>query len=118
METDIATAESELASARKHAKKTAASLAELQETVKVQTDELKSIEAKIAEETKMLTAFKDELDALDLAIKAKRQEIADGEVKVGELEHKIEGLKKDRKGCAEAVAKLERQFDWIADEHQ
>lgn len=66
----------------------------------------------------MLTAFKEELDALDLAIKAKRQEIADGEVKVGELEHKIEGLKKDRKACAEAVTKLEKQFEWIADERQ
>jgi structural maintenance of chromosome 2 len=118
METDLATAEGDMASARKHANKTAANLAELKETVKVQTDELKAVEAKIAEETKMLTAFKDELDALDVAIKAKRQEIADGEVKVGELEHKIEGLKKDRKACAEAVAKLERQFEWIADEHQ
>jgi len=118
METDLATAEGEIAIARKQAKKTTASLADLHSTVEVQTAELKAIEAKIAEETKMLTAFKDELDALDLAIKAKRQEIADGEVKVGELEHKIEGLKKDRKACAEAVAKLERQFEWIADEHQ
>jgi len=114
----MATAEKDVVDARKHAKKTAAGVAELDETVKIQTAELKEIEAKIAEETKMLTAFKDELDALDLAIKAKAQEMADGEVKVGELEHKIEGLKKDRKACAEAVSKLERQFEWIADENQ
>lgn len=118
MEKDIQAADIELTEARAHAEKTQAKLAALQSTVESETAALKAIEAKIAEETKMLTAFAAELDALDLAMKAKRQEIADGEVKVGEVEHRIDGLKKDRKACKDAVAKMEKQYDWIADENQ
>lgn len=66
----------------------------------------------------MLTAFKDELDALDRAIKAKRQEIADGDLHVKECEHEIERLKRENKAAIDAVKKLENQYEWISDEHQ
>ncbi|ORY74060.1 P-loop containing nucleoside triphosphate hydrolase protein [Leucosporidium creatinivorum] len=118
MEKDIVAGGQELAEARTHLSKTSAALADLQASVEKKHKELRAIEAKIAEETKMLTAFKDELDALDGAIKAKRQEIADGELAIKELEHEIDRLKKDQKAAVDAVAKLEKQFEWISDECQ
>jgi structural maintenance of chromosome 2 len=118
MEKDIVAGGQELAEARTHLTKTSAALAKLQSSVDKKHKDLRSIEAKIAEETKMLTAFKDELDALDGAIKAKRLEIADGELAIKELEHEIDRLKKDQKGAVDAVAKLEKQFEWISDECQ
>lgn len=118
MEKDIVAGGQELAEARTQLAKTTAALEELKQAVIVKQKELKSIESKIAEETKMLTAFKDELDALDRAIKAKRQEIADGELAIKELEHEIARVKKDQKAAVDAVAKLEKQYSWIEDESQ
>lgn len=118
MEKDIVAGGQELAEARTHLAKTTKALDNLQKSVEEQQKELRSIEGKIAEETKMLTAFKDELDALDGAIKAKRQEIADGELAIKELEHEIDRVKKDHKAAVDAVGKLEKQFEWISDECQ
>ncbi|SCZ87647.1 BZ3500_MvSof-1268-A1-R1_Chr2-2g05113 [Microbotryum saponariae] len=118
MEKDIAASGVELAEARTHLVKTEAALLELKKTVKQKQNELKVIEAKITEETKMLTAFQDELDALDRAIKAKRQEIVDTDMAVTELKLEIERAKKDQKNAADAVAKLESRFEWIQDECQ
>jgi structural maintenance of chromosome 2 len=118
MEKDIAAGGVELAEARTHVAKTRAALDDLEASVKKQQKELRSIEAKIAEETKLLTAFKDELDALDQAIKAKRQEIADGDLTISEVKLEIERAKKDQKAAADAVAKLGNQFEWISDECQ
>ncbi|SGZ26096.1 BQ5605_C024g09833 [Microbotryum silenes-dioicae] len=118
MEKDIAASGIELAEARTHLVKTEAALLELKKTVKQKQNELRVIEAKIAEETKMLTAFQDELDALDRAIKAKRQEIVDTDMAITELKLEIERAKKDQKNAADAVAKLESRFEWIQDECQ
>ncbi|KAK4705538.1 structural maintenance of chromosome 2, partial [Phenoliferia sp. Uapishka_3] len=116
MEKDIAAGGVELAEARTHIATTRETLKGLQADVDAKTKELKVIEAKIAVETKMLTAFDDELNALDLAIKAKNQEIADGELRIEELKQHVEKLKRENKGAAEAVAKLENQYAWIDDE--
>lgn len=118
MEKDIAAGGVELAEARAHIAETRAALDELKESVKSKQKELQTIEKKIAEETKMLTAFKDELDALDGAIKDKRQDIADGELQTKELEHEIDRLRKDFKSAADNVTRLEKQFEWITDECQ
>lgn len=116
MEKDIAAGGVELADARTHVAKTRATLADLKADADKKVKELKVVEAKIAEETKMLTAFTEELNALDRAIKAKRQEIADGELKIKELEHAVERLKRENKAAADAVTKLENQYSWIEDE--
>lgn len=113
---DIASGGVELAEARAQVAKTRSKLAELKAAVAAKTGELKVVDAKIAEETKMLTAFDDELNALDLAIKAKNQEIADGEIRIEELKHTVEKLKRDNKAAADAVTKLENQYAWIDDE--
>lgn len=118
METDIAAGGVELADARTSTNKTRASLEELKSNVEKKQKELRSIEGKIAEETKLLTAFTDELAALDGALKAKSNEIAEGDLTIKELEHEIERLKKDLKSAADAVHRLESQYDWISDECQ
>lgn len=118
LETDIKAGGVELAQARTHVAALRSSTTELKSKVSSKQAELKSIEAKISEETKMLTAFKDELDALDRAIKTKRQEIADGDLHVKECELEIERLKRENKAASDAVLKLERQYEWISDEYQ
>ncbi|KAI5475198.1 nuclear condensin complex protein, partial [Pseudohyphozyma bogoriensis] len=116
LDADIASGGVELAEARTHLAKTKESLAKLNGEVTTMGKELKSIEAKIAEETKMLTSFTTELNELDAAIKRKQQELADGEIQVDKLEAEIDRLKKESKGAAEFVSKLEAKHTWIQDE--
>ncbi|KAM0749892.1 RecF/RecN/SMC protein [Meredithblackwellia eburnea MCA 4105] len=116
MEKDIAAGGVELSEARSNVNKTRSTLAALKAEVDQKAKELKVIEGRIAEETKMLTAFTEELDALGEAIKVKQTEIANGEVEVQDLKTMIEKLKGSNKGAADAVAKLEAQYSWIEDE--
>ncbi|KAK4052017.1 Structural maintenance of chromosomes protein 2 [Microbotryomycetes sp. JL221] len=118
LEKDIASSGVELAEARTHMSKTKASLEQLKSDTQNKQKELKAIENKIAEETKMLTAFKEELDALDKAVKSKRQDVADNDVAIKDCEHEVDRLKKEQKSATEAVARLEKQFEWISDECQ
>lgn len=74
------------------------------------------IEAKIAEETKMITAFNDELDSLKDAINGKKTDIVDNDLRVTQVEKDVEKAKKDAKDAANKVAKREAEFEWIQDE--
>lgn len=64
----------------------------------------------------MLTAFKEELDSLDRAIKKKNEKMAESDVKVKELDHSIAENRKDSKLVVDAITKLEKEYVWVAEE--
>lgn len=117
-EKDIEALSIEMKEAQATLAKARIDLVDFVERTAVAEGKLTVVETKILQETKRLTAFKDELDELDRAMKVKRQEIADGQGRSKELSQEIETIKKGQKGAIEAVNKLEKQYTWIADEHQ
>lgn len=118
LETDIVALAAEQAEAQTTLAAAKTDLADFVAQAATAQETLTAIEAKIFEETRRLTAFKDELDELDRAVKAKRQETADCELKRKVLEQDIDRIKKEQKSAVDAVAKLEKQYTWISDEHQ
>lgn len=118
MEQDIAALGVELAEARLALTKTKTSLSELQTELTTTQEALTAVEIKIAQETKKLSAFMEELKALDEVMKLKKNEMAEGEISSKGLEMEIEKLKKEQKGAVESTAKMEKTHDWISNEHQ
>ena len=51
-------------------------------------------------------------------MKAKKQEIADAELSLKKLDHDIGLVVKERAAAQSMKDALEKQFTWIADEHQ
>jgi len=113
---DIAASGTELAEARTYLTSLREGLSTAQSKVADSTKECRSIEAKIAEETKMITAFNDELDSLKDAINGKKTDIVDNDLKVTQVEKDVEKAKKDAKDASNKVAKREAEFEWIQDE--
>lgn len=105
-----------MAEARTHVTSLRNAFATAQEKVAASTKEYRSIEAQIAEETKMITAFNDELDSLRDAINGKKKDLVDNDLKVTQIDKDVEKAKKDTKDAANKVAKREAEFEWIQDE--
>jgi structural maintenance of chromosome 2 len=61
----------------------------------------------------VLSAFSQELEELDRAIKAKTQEISDSELRAQESSHDIEKLTREKK-----AADLEARHSWIVEEKE
>lgn len=74
--------------------------------------------AKLKEELATLEHFENELRELDEAVKLKKAQIANTEVELTKLEHGLQLLQKDRTASVNAVANLEKQYDWILEEHE
>lgn len=66
----------------------------------------------------MLTRFDNELRELDASIKTKRQQISDSELQLKKLEHESQALAKERVTAVNAVANLEKMYEWIPEEKQ
>ena len=65
-----------------------------------------------------MTRFDNELKELERAIKDKKQEVGDVEVKLQELQHDIQSLRKEKTAAANHIAGLEKQYEWIAEEKE
>ncbi|KAM5519083.1 RecF/RecN/SMC N terminal domain-containing protein [Fusarium oxysporum f. sp. phaseoli] len=83
--------------------------AELQETHD-------TVQAQLDDERAKLHQFDDELRALEDATRSKNSRIAEESLEMQKLGHLVEKFHKEQQGAAEKVARLEKEFDWIADE--
>ncbi|EKJ68513.1 hypothetical protein FPSE_11289 [Fusarium pseudograminearum CS3096] len=75
-----------------------------------------TVQAELDDERAKLHQFDDELRALDDATRSKNARIAEESLEMQKLVHLLEKFNKEQQGAAEKVARLEREFDWIADE--
>jgi hypothetical protein len=78
--------------------------------------QLSKAEAKLQSERAVLTAFDDELAALERDIKSKKQEVSDTELALQKLGHETAGLTKEETAARGLIRDLENQFTWIRDE--
>lgn len=118
MKKDLATAGVDLAEARSQIDKVRKSLAEGQHIIDARQVELQAVQRRIADETKKLKGFNDELDSLKEAVNGRKADIVEVELKTAQLDKEVDKAKKDAKDAADKVAKREAEFDWIADECQ
>ena len=72
---------------------------------------------KLQEERATLTRFDNELKDLERVIKTKKQAVSDADLNLKKLEHDIQTLAKDKAAIISFVTNLEKQFEWIQEEH-
>lgn len=118
MKKEIASAGVELAEARSQIDKIRQSLSKGQAVIEEKHAELQEVQRVIAEETKKLKGYNDELDSLKDAINGRKGDIVELDLQLTQVEKEVEKAKKDAKDAADKVAKREKEFDWIADECQ
>ncbi|KAG5808930.1 hypothetical protein H9Q74_013083 [Fusarium xylarioides] len=75
-----------------------------------------TVQAELDDERAKLHQFDDELRALEDATRSKNSRIAEESLEMQKLGHLVEKFHKEQQGAAEKVARLEKEFDWIADE--
>ncbi|RGP73498.1 structural maintenance-chromosome 2 [Fusarium sporotrichioides] len=75
-----------------------------------------TVQAQLDDERAKLHQFDDELRALEDATRSKSARIAEESLEMQKLGHLLEKFHKEQQGAAEKVARLEREFEWIADE--
>ena len=75
-------------------------------------------ESKLRAERATLARYDEEIKSLDANIKQKKQAITDSEIEVKKLEHDLQTLQKDRTAAANLISNLEKQYEWIAEEHE
>ena len=76
------------------------------------------VERKLQEERATLTRFDNEHKELDRVIKEKKQAISDAELLSKQLEHDVQSLMKEKTIAINFVANLEKQYEWILEEHE
>ncbi|USW54043.1 Putative structural maintenance of chromosomes protein [Septoria linicola] len=74
-------------------------------------------EAALNDERRKLSSFDDEIADLDRATKRKTQQISDEKIESQKLGHAIDNFAKVQQGAQQAVANLEKEYDWILEEH-
>ncbi|BCR88063.1 condensin subunit SMC2 [Aspergillus chevalieri] len=104
--------------------------AEVENTLKVQIEEIESMkreqarikdahdvaQAQLDDERAKLTGFDEELRELETAIQTKNSRITEEGLEMQKLGHQLEKLQKDQHVAAQAVAHMESEHEWIADE--
>lgn len=75
-------------------------------------------EAKLWEERATLTRFDNELKELERVIKNKKQCVSDADLGLKKTEHELQSLGKEKAAAANFVVNLEKQYEWIAEEHE
>ena len=74
-------------------------------------------EAALNDERKKLSSFDDEIADLEKASKKKGQQISDEKLESQKLGHAIDNFAKAQQGAQQAVGNLEKEYDWILEEH-
>ncbi|KAL3470624.1 RecF/RecN/SMC [Aspergillus californicus] len=104
--------------------------AECENTLKAQREEIQSLkreqarikdahdiaQAHLDDERAKLTGFDDELRDLEKTMQSKNAQITEEGLDMQKLGHKLEKIQKEQQAAAQAVAHLEQQHEWIADE--
>ncbi|GAP82462.1 putative SMC N terminal domain-containing protein [Rosellinia necatrix] len=92
---------------------------EIEELVKKQTklQETHDVaEAELDDERAKLTGFDDELRALEDATRSKNARIAEESLEMQKLGHQVDKFNKEQQNAVQAVAHMEQEYEWIADE--
>ncbi|KAF3061201.1 Structural maintenance of chromosomes protein 2 [Daldinia childiae] len=74
------------------------------------------VQAQLDDERAKLTGFDDELHALEEAIRSKNSRIAEEGLEKQKLGHTVDKFHKEQQHAIQAVANMEKEFDWIAEE--
>ncbi|RDW90794.1 condensin subunit SMC2 [Aspergillus mulundensis] len=104
--------------------------AESENTLKAQLEEVDSLkkeqtrikdahdiaQAHLDDERAKLTGFDDELRDLDRTMQSKNSQITEEGLDMQKLGHQLEKLQKEQSAAEQAVAHLEEEHEWIADE--
>ncbi|KAJ5728746.1 uncharacterized protein N7483_003254 [Penicillium malachiteum] len=105
-------------------------LAETENTLQAQVEEIESLkreqtrlkdahdiaQAQLEDERAKLTGFDDEMRELERTIKSKSSQITEEGLEMQKLGHQLEKLQKDQHTASQAVAHMEQEHEWIADE--
>lgn len=75
-------------------------------------------QAQLDDERAKLTGFDEELRELEETIKSKTTQVTEEGLEMQKLGHQLEKLQKDQHSAAQAVAHMEREHEWIADEKE
>lgn len=85
-----------------------------------QRDDLKethdTAQAQLDDERAKLSIYDDELRALEDATRSKNARVAEEGLEMQKLGHQIEKFHKEQQNAVQAVAHMEKEHDWIADE--
>ncbi|KAI0111899.1 putative SMC2 protein [Daldinia grandis] len=73
-------------------------------------------QSQLDDERAKLTGFDDELHALEEAIRSKNNRIAEEGLEKQKLGHTVDKFHKEQQHAIQAVANMEKEFDWIAEE--
>ncbi|KAL4743850.1 RecF/RecN/SMC [Aspergillus similis] len=104
--------------------------AESESTLKAQLEEIDSLkkeqarikdahdiaQAHLDDERAKLTGFDDELRDLEQTMQSKNSQITEEGLEMQKLGHQLEKLQKEQNAAEQAVAHLEAEHEWIADE--
>ncbi|KAJ5510116.1 RecF/RecN/SMC [Penicillium expansum] len=75
-------------------------------------------QAHLDDERAKLTGFDEELRELEQAMKNKSSQITEDGLEAQKLGHQLEKLQKDQHTASQAVAHMEQEHEWIADEKE
>ncbi|KAJ6136815.1 hypothetical protein N7497_012368 [Penicillium chrysogenum] len=75
-------------------------------------------QAQLDDERAKLTGFDEELRELEEAMKSKSSQITEDALEAQKLGHQLEKLQKDQYTASQAVAHMEQEHEWIADEKE
>jgi structural maintenance of chromosome 2 len=107
-------------------------LEEVENTLKAQDEEILILQkeqsavkdahdlaqAHLSDERAKLTGFDEELKALEKTSKAKSSRITEESLEMQKLTHAIEKFHKEQQTTTQALAHMEQEHDWIADEKE
>lgn len=65
-----------------------------------------------------MSRFDNELKELERVIKEKKQATSDADLQLKKLEHDLQALAKEKTAATNFITNLEKQYDWIAEEHE
>lgn len=118
MEADIQGSKDNISEARAAVSKLQKDMSKLEEQLSSKEAEFAKAERKLVEERATLTRFDNELKELEKVIKAKKQAISDAELTIKQLEHDVQTLAKEQAAATNLVTNLEKQHEWITEEHE
>ncbi|KAK9470309.1 RecF/RecN/SMC [Dipodascopsis tothii] len=117
-EADIEAAQAALADAEKLWTELQAEVAALAEQRAATAERHQTVADTLEREQSRLSGFNDEIAALEEALAAKAQLVADGSLHRQKLEHALESARAERATAADRLRTLHAQYDWIDDEKE
>ncbi|KAH9917715.1 condensin complex subunit SMC2 [Fomitopsis serialis] len=118
LEKDIESSNENIAEARAGVDKLGRELEKLKKELSKSEDSFKKAERKLQEERATLSRFDNEIKELERVVKEKKQAIVDADLQLKKLEHDLQALAKEKTAATNFIANLEKQYDWIVEEHE